>query len=108
MADTTYEYDADGRLVGSTTVTESEWSPTDRAWVAALRAEEAERCPECGHPMSVCRDPRTAGQWRVIEGICEASRMAQAIAENNRKDEHPRRGLVLSTRRVIPEGGDLV
>jgi hypothetical protein len=84
------------------TVTESEWTSADRGWVLALLAEQADVCPQCGHPMTVCRDPATAGQWQVIEGVCQASRIAQAVAENNVRDASPRRGIVLSTRRTPP------
>lgn len=64
----------------------------------ALLAERAEKCPQCGHPMSVCRDPRTAGTWRVIEEICQPSRVAQAVAENAAAAK--RRGVVFKTARI--------
>ena len=66
----------------------------DRGLVLALLAERADACPMCGHPMSQCRDPRTAGSWEVVPGTCEPSRVAQAVMEDNK-----RRGLVVMTRR---------
>jgi hypothetical protein len=51
----------------------------------------------CGHPMSVCRDTKTAGTWQAVEEICQASRMAQVAAENAR--EAKTRGAVILTRR---------
>jgi hypothetical protein len=48
--------------------------------------------------MEECRDPTTAGSWTVVEGICEASRVAQAVMENNQK-AGGKRGVVISTRR---------
>ena len=90
---TTYEYD-DGVLVRS--VTEPEWSELDRGLVLALLAERAETCPMCGHLMSECRDPKTAGSWTVTEVICEASRVAQATAENSKS-----RGAVFNTHRTF-------
>jgi len=46
--------------------------------------------------MSVCRDPRTAGTWEVVPEVCQASRVAQAEAENIA--EKKQRGVVLATR----------
>lgn len=80
------------------TVREPEFTEFDRALVAAYLAEQADICPSCGHPRSVCRDQATAGSWTVVEETCQPSRVAQAIAENNAGGK--RRGLVLSTRRT--------
>jgi len=49
----------------------------------------------CGHPMSVCRDPRTAGTWTVQRDTCYPSQVAQAVMEDGR-----RRGEVIMTRRT--------
>jgi hypothetical protein len=62
-----------------------------------LLQERAEICSMCGHPMSVCRDPRSAGTWEVLEEICQPSRVAQAASEN--AQERKARGLVVMTRR---------
>lgn len=102
MSETTYDYDDAGRVVRTVTVAEPEWTTADRGWVLALLAEQADVCPDCGHPTTVCRDPATAGQWQVIEGVCQPSRVAQAIAENNAQEPSRRRGVVLSTRRIAP------
>lgn len=64
----------------------------------ALLAERKETCPSCGHPMSVCRDPATAGKWTVVQTVCQPTRIAQAEAENVAKSK--KRGVVLSTRRT--------
>jgi len=63
--------------------------------VLALLAERAETCSMCGHPMSVCRDPRTAGTWTVLRDTCYPSQVAQAVMEDGR-----RRGEVIMTRRT--------
>lgn len=73
------------------------WDETDRGLVLALQAEEDETCPQCGHLISECRDPKTAGSWRVVEQICEPSRVAQAAAEN--AFESKRRGVLFLTQR---------
>ena len=62
----------------------------------AVMAERAEKCDMCGHPMSLCRDPKTARQWSVIEEVCQPSLVAQAVAQDERNTG--RRGLTLSTR----------
>jgi MinD superfamily P-loop ATPase len=74
------------------------WDDTDRGLVLALLEERAETCSSCGHPTSVCRDHNTAGHWDVVEDTCEASRVAEAVMENNVKAEVKRRGLIVSTR----------
>ncbi|MEU4399784.1 hypothetical protein [Micromonospora orduensis] len=61
---TTYEYDG-GRLVRSVTVREPEWSDQDRAWLAALAAYRAGRCPSCGGDASVCCSPASDGAFVV-------------------------------------------
>lgn len=74
------------------------WDDTDRGLVLALLAERKDTCPQCGHLVSECRDPKTAGSWTVIEEICQPSRVAQAKAEE--VFERKRRGVVLMTRRT--------
>lgn len=82
-----------------------EWSDADRGLVLALLAERAETCPSCGHPMSVCRDPATAGTWQVVEEICQPTRVARAVAEDVAKTG--RRGVIVATRRVeVVQRGD--
>jgi hypothetical protein len=65
-------------------VTEREplWTDEDRAWHLAYYAELAEVCPGCGHPLDECRDPKSAGKWRVVSQRCEACRIGEAEAEN--------------------------
>lgn len=92
-----FQYSRKGRLIRSVTVSDPDWSDLDRGLALALREEQAETCPSCGHPMSVCRDPRTAGGWQVIEEICQPSRVAQAASEN--AHEAKRRGVVIMTKR---------
>jgi hypothetical protein len=67
--------------------------------VLALLAEQREICQMCGHPMSVCRDPKTAHTWEVKEEICQAARISQAAQEN--AHEGKKRGVVLMTRRKV-------
>ena len=83
---------------GPVTVTESVWTEHDRALLIALLAEQRETCPSCGHPMSLCRDPRTAGRWQVVTSICEATRVREAQAHNLAEAKRPTRGLHLGAR----------
>jgi hypothetical protein len=83
------------------TIREPEWSEEDRALVLALAEERAEICPGCGNRMSECRDKRTAGTWTVETEICQPSRVAQKLAEENRET----RGLHIYTRRTEGLGG---
>jgi len=71
-----------------------EWSDVDRGLLLALLAERAAVCSLCGHPMSECRDPKTAGTWQVLQEVCQPSRVAQAVAEE------AGRGVVLTTKRT--------
>jgi hypothetical protein len=82
------------------TVREPDWTDEDRSLVLALLAEQRETCSTCGHQMSECRDPRTAGRWQVLTEVCQPGRVAQAVAEDNREA----RGLHVFTRRT---GADL-
>lgn len=52
----------------------------------------------CRHPMSVCRDPRTEGQWTVATEVCQAGRVALAVAES--AAESGVRGLHIMTKRT--------
>jgi len=79
-------------------VAESRWTDTDRGLVLALLAEQKETCSLCGHPMSVCRDPSTAGSWTVVQEVCQPTRVAQARSEDLAKTKT--RGAVLMTRRT--------
>jgi hypothetical protein len=97
-SETTYEYDDAGLLVRSVTVSEPDWTEADRGLVLALLEERAGACGSCGHPLSECRDPKTAGTWEVIEDICQPSRVAQAVSEDLSASK--RRGIVLMTRRT--------
>lgn len=102
VTETAYEYEG-GRLVRSVATSEPEWTDMDRGLVLALLEERAETCSSCGHPMSVCRDPATSGSWRVVEEICQPSRVAQAAGENVASEK--RRGVILKTQRISPKGG---
>lgn len=74
-----------------------DWTDLDRGLLQALLAERADICPMCGHPMSQCRDPRTAYSWELLEQTCNPSRVAQAAMENAHSEK--RRGVVVMTRR---------
>ena len=65
-----------------------------------MLAEQADTCPMCGHLISECRDPRTAGQWQVVEQTCEPSRVTDATRHNLTESGVTKRGLVLLTRRT--------
>jgi len=85
---------------GPVTITESVWTEQDRGLLLALLAEQRETCPVCQHQMSVCRDPKTAGTWQVIESVCQPGRVMAAHAENAAESKKPRRGVVLGSRRT--------
>lgn len=85
-------------MVRSVTTAEADWSGLDRGLVLALLAEQAETCSNCAHPMTECRDAATAGQWEVVDEVCQPSRVAEAVLENAMKAK--RRGVVVSTRRT--------
>jgi len=69
-------------MVRSVTTREPEWTDKDRAWLLAYLAEQDETCKGCGNPLDECRDPKTAGRWRVVHQTCEACRVAEADADN--------------------------
>jgi len=95
LTETTYEYE-NGLLVRSVTVAEPRWTDFDRGLLLALLAERRETCSQRGHPMSQCRDKKTAGSWQVIEDVCQPTRVAQAVAKDVARAG--RNGVVLSTR----------
>jgi hypothetical protein len=97
--ETMYEYE-DGLLVRSVTTAEARWTDTDRGLLLALLAERKDVCPSCGHPMSVCRDPSTAGSWTVVQEVCQPTRVAQAEAEKVAEAKPKKRGVVFKTKRT--------
>jgi hypothetical protein len=99
VSETIYEHHR-GLLVRTVTTTEPDWTDYDRGLVLALLAEQKDTCPSCGHLMSVCRDPATAGTWHVREEICQPSRILQAVAEDVAKSKPKRRGVMLASRRT--------
>jgi hypothetical protein len=101
---TTYERDNDGRIIRSTAVRDAEWTDEDRGWVLALLAEEADTCPGCGQPNSVCRDPKTMYEWRAVQVQCQACRMIETQRESD-ADGPKRRGIYTGVRRIPPDSG---
>ena len=75
------------------------WTDEDRALLLALLAEQKETCSTCGHPMSICRDPKTAGTWSIVETICQPGRIIAAHVENAAKAGNPMRGVLVGSRR---------
>jgi hypothetical protein len=63
---TEYEYGDGGRLVRSVTVREPEWSDADRAWMTALAAYRATRCPNCGGDRRECTAHESDGRTFVV------------------------------------------
>lgn len=96
--ETVYKRNRRGRVVRSVTTADPEFTDLDRGLVLALLAEQRETCQSCGHPMALCRDPRTAGTWQVLEDVCQPSRVSQAAADNVR--ESKRRGVMIMTRQI--------
>jgi hypothetical protein len=79
-------------------VTDPEWTDTDRGLVLALLEERASICSSCGHPMSECRDPKTAQTWQVLTEVCQPSVIAQVMQEQ--VQEAKKRGVIIMTRRT--------
>jgi hypothetical protein len=98
VTEMTYEYDDAGRLVRSTSTADPDWTDFDRGLALALLAEQAATCPSCGHPISECRDPKTAGTWEVVQEVCQPSVVAQVTSEQ--AAEAKRRGVQIATRRT--------
>ncbi|NIL57084.1 hypothetical protein [Salinispora arenicola] len=78
---TEHEYDADGRIVRSAQWVESAWDEQQRGWMLALDAYEADLCPHCGGPSSVCQsadadrnNPRATWiYWPISPAECAIS-----------------------------------
>lgn len=58
------------------------WTECDRIVALGFQIIETEQCPECGNPVSVCRDPGMSGRFRVEEQTC----FAKEAVENAQKD----------------------
>lgn len=72
---TRHEYDDDGRLVASHTVTESEWDALGYAEMQALSIYEASLCPGCNRPIDVCaKDFEQQAAYVVESHICTTTR----------------------------------
>lgn len=75
---TEYERDADGNIVASVSVTESEWDEQEQAWMLALAAWRMSRCPGCGGNLAETTDPANEEQYRTETSRCHRC-TAQAI-----------------------------
>lgn len=94
---TSFEYDAEGRLLRAVAESEPEWTDDDRTWLLAARAEQAESCPGCGHPMDESRDPATERTWRIVRAQCNACLVLDAERHNLAEAKRPVNGLYLGT-----------
>lgn len=56
---------------------------------------EAMLCGECGHPLSVCRDP--AASFEIVEDTCQAKAEIDQYHRANSKNE-PEPGHVIAAR----------
>ena len=72
------------------------WTDLDRGVALARMLNQREICSQCGHPISLCRDRKTAGKWKVEHGICQASKAADVVAK--KVAESKVAGVVISTR----------
>jgi hypothetical protein len=81
---TTFDYDSDGRLVGSVTVREATWLSADRWLALALEEFEAGLCPGCGQPKRRAWHPKMRGWYEVDEFDC-----AGCAAQADNKAESP-------------------
>jgi hypothetical protein len=79
--------------VRAVTVRESEWTDEDRGWLLAYLEDKKSRCGGCGNYLDECRDPKTAGKWRVVHQQCEACRIGEADAENRAEAPARQRGV---------------
>ena len=83
------------------TTREPRWTDLDRAYVRALLEYRADTCKSCGHQMSECQDPKTAGSWQVLTHVCEPSRVVEATLDNARSEDRKQRGVMYATRRYL-------
>jgi hypothetical protein len=84
---TRYEYDVDGRLVGSVTQREPEFNPEERALLLAM-AEIENDIGHHGHPLSETTSPLASGSKRLWHYEAEgpyADNAAQVEAEARTK-----------------------
>lgn len=52
--------------------TTGEWSDRDRIAAIGYQIAEDMKCPECGNPLAVCRDPEMSGRFTVKADTCLA------------------------------------
>lgn len=56
------------------THTDGTWTERDRVMVMGFELFKSTICPECGNPLSVCRDPGRDGWFQVQEDTCYAKK----------------------------------
>lgn len=100
MERTTYEYDADGRLVSSTTTREPEWSDEQRDLVLAHMVLAADRCPGCGNRWSECTDPDVI--WEV-EDLTRCHACTEIIKRREASSAEQPQATYWFARKVTPD-----
>lgn len=68
------------------TTREPEWSEEDVAWLLALAAYRATRCPACGGDISECTSPDAEGGFEVPPPTRCQAKTALVIAQQDYKD----------------------
>lgn len=82
---TTYEYDDHGRVARA--LSQSPWTPEDRALMLALNVYNAGNCPNCGHPKATAWHPDNEGWFEVVQTYeCNA---CTALRQHAAPDEQP-------------------
>lgn len=51
-----------------------EWSERDRLFAVGYQLYQQMLCPECGQPLTVCRDASNAGWYEVETSTCYATK----------------------------------
>ncbi|MCT1368398.1 hypothetical protein [uncultured Kocuria sp.] len=49
---------------------DGDWSDRDKIAAIGYQLAEDTKCPECGNPLAVCRDPGMAGRFTIRTDTC--------------------------------------
>lgn len=64
------------------------WRSLDFQLIEALQILEDEVCPNCGHPVWLCRSKNPELTWVTREEVCQASR---AVEERQWRESNPKK-----------------
>ncbi len=80
-----------------------EWGERDRVLAIGYQLYQGMLCPECGNPLTVCRDEGNAGWWETSTATCHA---AKAVAERTSEPGYkPQPGQIIYPVLEKAEGG---